>query len=54
MPMNSLPIETPSLRLRHIDVEEAARMMELNGEPSTRRWLPSHVYADLSEATSRT
>jgi RimJ/RimL family protein N-acetyltransferase len=28
-------------------------MKELNGEPSTRRWLPSHVYADLSEATSR-
>jgi RimJ/RimL family protein N-acetyltransferase len=28
-------------------------MMELNGEPSTRRWLPSHVYADMNEATSR-
>ncbi len=28
-------------------------MMELNGEPSTRRWLPSHVYADMSAATSR-
>lgn len=28
-------------------------MMELNGEPSTRRWLPSHVYANTSEATSR-
>ena len=28
-------------------------MMELNGEPSTRRWLPSHVYVDTSEATSR-
>ena len=28
-------------------------MMALNGEPSTRRWLPSHVYADLDEATSR-
>lgn len=27
--------------------------MELNGEPSTSRWLPSHVYADLDEATSR-
>ena len=53
MPMHSLPIETPSLRLRHIGVEEATRMIELNGEPSTRRWLPSHVYADLSEATSR-
>ncbi len=28
-------------------------MMELNGEPTTRRWLPSHVYADINEATSR-
>ena len=28
-------------------------MMELNGEPSTRRWLPSHVYADLNAATAR-
>lgn len=28
-------------------------MMELNGEPSTRRWLPSHVYADLAEASAR-
>lgn len=28
-------------------------MMELNGESSTRRWLPSHVYADLSEAAAR-
>jgi len=28
-------------------------MMELNGEPTTRRWLPSHVYADMNEATSR-
>ena len=28
-------------------------MMELNGELSTRRWLPSHVYADTNEATAR-
>lgn len=28
-------------------------MMELNGEPSTRRWLPSHVYADADAAASR-
>ena len=53
MSVNSLPINTPSLRLRHLVVEEAARMMELNGEPSTRRWLPSHVYPDTDAATSR-
>jgi RimJ/RimL family protein N-acetyltransferase len=49
----SLPIHTAFLRLRSLVVEDAERMMELNGEPSTRRWLPSHVYADMSEATSR-
>jgi RimJ/RimL family protein N-acetyltransferase len=51
--MGSLPIMTSSLRLRCIVVEDAERMMELNGEPSTSRWLPSHVYADMDEATSR-
>jgi RimJ/RimL family protein N-acetyltransferase len=39
--------------LRCIVVEDAERMMELNGEPSTRRWLPSHVYADRDEAMAR-
>lgn len=28
-------------------------MMELNGEASTRRWLPSHVYEDMETAVSR-
>lgn len=28
-------------------------MMDLNAEPTTRRWLPSHVYADAHEATAR-
>jgi RimJ/RimL family protein N-acetyltransferase len=28
-------------------------MMELNAEPSTKRWLPSHVYANEQEATGR-
>lgn len=49
----TLPIETPNLLLRHIVVDEAVRMMELNGEPTTRRWLPSHVYADAQEAAER-
>jgi len=53
MRMNSLPIHTPSLRLRQIVVGETERMMELNGQPSTRLWLPSHVYADVHEATAR-
>lgn len=52
-PMSSLPLTTPSLRLRALAVEDAVRMMELNAEPTTRRWLPSHVYADAGEATER-
>lgn len=51
--MVSLPALTPSLRLRGIVVDDAARMMALNGEASTRRWLPSHVYADLEDAIAR-
>lgn len=53
MHMSPLPIHTPSLRLRWLVVEDAERMMQLNGEPSTSRWLPSHVYADLDDATAR-
>lgn len=44
------PITTASLQLRHFVLEDAARILALNAEPSTRRWLPSHVYADLDEA----
>jgi RimJ/RimL family protein N-acetyltransferase len=51
--MTPLPVDTPSLRLRHIVAEEAVRMMELNAEPSTRQWLPSHVYASEQEAVER-
>lgn len=51
--MIAVSFNTASLRLRHIVVEEAVRMMKLNGEPSTRRWLPSHVYANAQEATER-
>jgi RimJ/RimL family protein N-acetyltransferase len=51
--MIPLPINTLSLRLRHIVVEDAVRMMELNAEPSTRQWLPSHVYANEQDAIER-
>jgi RimJ/RimL family protein N-acetyltransferase len=53
MPLRSLPIRTPSLRLRALTAGDAVRMMALNGEPSTRRWLPSHVYADAEVAAAR-
>ena len=51
----SLPITTPSLRLRLLVLDDAERFRALNGEPSTRRWLPSHVYptADAAIAALR-
>lgn len=51
--MQGLPLETPSLRLRHFVPEDAAPMMALNAEASTRLWLPSHVYPTLEDASSR-
>lgn len=53
MTVSSLPIDTALLRLRHIVVEDVVRMMVLNGEPSTGRWLPSHIYADVGVAVAR-
>jgi RimJ/RimL family protein N-acetyltransferase len=50
--MRPLPLRTSSLVLRHFVPEDAPMMMTLNGEDSTRRWLPSHVYADLAEAVA--
>ena len=44
------PIQTSSLVLRHFTFEDVSRILELNAEPSTRHWLPSHVYADCEEA----
>jgi RimJ/RimL family protein N-acetyltransferase len=51
--MQGLPLETPSLRLRHFVPEDAAPIMTLNAEASTRHWLPSHVYPTLEDASSR-
>ena len=48
--MHGLPITTPALRLRHFAVEDAERIRALNAEPSTSRWLPSHVYSCLDGA----
>lgn len=50
--MRPLPLRTPSLVLRHFVPEDAPIAMSLNGEASTRRWLPSHVYADLAAAAA--
>ena len=48
--MHRLPLQTPRLVLRHFVPGDAPTVMRLNGEQSTRRWLPSHVYADLAQA----
>ena len=48
--MHPLPLQTASLVLRHFAADDAPAVMRLNGEETTRRWLPSHVYADISHA----
>lgn len=48
--MHALPLHTPRLTLRHFVASDTLRMMALNGEPSTRHWLPSHVYATEAAA----
>jgi RimJ/RimL family protein N-acetyltransferase len=51
--MRDLLIETALLRLHHLVPADAASMMVLNAEPTTRKWLPSHVYPKLGEALAR-
>lgn len=48
--MSQFSLETPTLLLRHFVPQDAPSIMKLNGEATTRRWLPSHVYGDLAEA----
>ena len=50
--MHPLPLRTPSLLLRHFVPEDAPAVMSLNSEQTTRRWLPSQVYSDLSQAAA--
>src|SRR5512134_207141 len=50
--MPPLLLQTPSLVLRHFVPEDASLVMSLNGEETTRRSLPSHVYLDLSQAVA--
>lgn len=51
--MHGLPRSTASLQLRHFVQADALEAMALNAEPSTRLWLPSHVYATADEAHAR-
>ena len=51
--MPTLPLSTPSLLLRHFVPEDAQTLRVLNAEPTTRTWLPSHVYRTPAEAAGR-
>jgi RimJ/RimL family protein N-acetyltransferase len=48
--VSGLPLRSASLLLRHFVVGDAPAVLQLNAEPSTRHWLPSHVYANLAKA----
>ena len=50
--MHPLPLRTSSLVLRPFVPEDAPVVMNLNDEETTRRWLPSHVHSDLSQAVA--
>lgn len=50
--MTWLPLRTPALVLRHFVPDDAAQVLALNDEATTRRWLPSHVYGHLDEAVA--
>jgi RimJ/RimL family protein N-acetyltransferase len=47
-----LPIETPSLLLRHFVLDDAAAALLLSNEETSRTWLPSQVYQDKAHARS--
>jgi RimJ/RimL family protein N-acetyltransferase len=49
---NQLPIETPSLLLRHFVLDDAAAALLLSNEAGSRTWLPSQVYRDHDHAVS--
>jgi RimJ/RimL family protein N-acetyltransferase len=49
---NQLPLETPSLRIRHLVLEDAEAMLVLSNEEPSRTWLPSQVYRDQAHAVS--
>jgi RimJ/RimL family protein N-acetyltransferase len=52
MVVNELPMETRSLLLRHLVLEDAVAFHALSEEEASRTWLPSQVYQDHSHARS--
>ena len=52
MTRGRLPIETPSLLLRHFALGDAPAALFLSNEAASRTWLPSQVYRDHEHALS--
>lgn len=52
MTQSPLPIETPSLLLRHFVLNDAPAALLLSNEATSRTWLPSQVYRDHAHAVS--
>lgn len=52
MNLDTLPLETRSLRLRHFVLGDAATALLLSNEDSSRAGLPSQVYRDHDHAIS--
>lgn len=45
-----LPIETTSLRLRHLTLKDTPKIFAMSQEDGMRAWIPDQVYADEGEA----
>ncbi len=52
MVLDTLPLETRALLLRHFVPGDAAEMLIQSNEDSARIWLPSQVYRDHAHAAS--
>src|SRR5688572_1026925 len=50
--VDPLPLETPSLRIRHFVPQDAQAMLALSNEEASRTWLPSQVYRDQAHAVA--
>src|SRR5262245_21083993 len=49
---DQLPVETRSLRLRRLALQDAPTLLVLSNEETSRTWLPSQVYRDRAHAVS--
>lgn len=52
MSLDQLPLDTGSLLIRQIVLDDAGALLRLSNEATFRAWLPSQVYRDASHARS--